>query len=91
MGVIISFGIITYVQGAFGKFIARHHNFTMRSHNAINNTFLETLLGLIRASRKCNWMLHLAIIKAMILWLFAYDRLCKLPASILESDTKLSC
>ena len=36
---------------------------------------LEILLGLIRASREGNWMLHLAMIKAVIPWMFAYDRL----------------
>ena len=35
---------------------------------------LEILLGLIRASREGNWMLHLAMIKTVIAWKFAYDR-----------------
>ena len=34
---------------------------------------VEILLGLIRASREGNWMLHLAMIKAVISWMFAYD------------------
>lgn len=35
----------------------------------------EILLGLIRASREGNWMLHLACIREMIPWCFAYDKL----------------
>ena len=36
---------------------------------------VEVMLGLIRASRGGDWMLHLASIHAMIPWCFAYDRL----------------
>ncbi len=36
---------------------------------------VEILLGLIRASREGDWILHLASIRAMIPWCFAYDRL----------------
>ena len=36
---------------------------------------MEILLGLIGASREGNWMLNLAMIKAVISWVFAYDRL----------------
>ena len=36
---------------------------------------VEILLGLIRASREGDWMLHLACIRAMIPWCFAYDRI----------------
>ena len=36
---------------------------------------VEILLGLIRASREGDWMLHLASILAMIPWCFAYDRM----------------
>ena len=36
---------------------------------------IEILLGLIRASREGGWMLHLASVRAMIPWCFAYDRL----------------
>eukprot|EP00745_Piridium_sociabile_P027749 TRINITY_DN44663_c0_g1_i3.p1 TRINITY_DN44663_c0_g1~~TRINITY_DN44663_c0_g1_i3.p1 ORF type:complete len:1606 (-),score=395.32 TRINITY_DN44663_c0_g1_i3:590-5317(-) len=36
---------------------------------------VEILLGLIRASREGDWHLHLASIRAMIPWCFAYDRL----------------
>ena len=36
---------------------------------------VEILLGLIRASREGDWMLHLASVRAMIPWCFAYDRL----------------
>ena len=35
----------------------------------------EILLGLIRASRESDWMLHLASVRAMIPWCVAYDRL----------------
>ena len=34
---------------------------------------VEVLLDLIRASREGNWTLHLASIRAMIPWFFAYD------------------
>lgn len=34
----------------------------------------EIMLGLIRASREGNWMLHLAAIRQMIPWCFAYDK-----------------
>ena len=36
---------------------------------------MEILLGLIRASREGNWMLHVAMIKTEISWMFAYYRL----------------
>ena len=36
---------------------------------------VEILLGLIRASREGDWMLHMASIRAMIPWCFAYDRM----------------
>ena len=36
---------------------------------------VDILLGLIRASREGDWMLHLASVRAMIPWCFAYDRL----------------
>lgn len=36
---------------------------------------VEILLGLIRASREGDWILHLASIRAMIPWCFAYDRI----------------
>jgi len=35
----------------------------------------EMMLGLIRASREGNWMLHLECIRNMIPWCFAYDKL----------------
>ena len=35
----------------------------------------DIMLGLIRASREGNWMLHLACIRVMIPWCFAYDKL----------------
>ena len=34
----------------------------------------EIMLGLIRASREGNWLLHLAAIREMIPWCFAYDK-----------------
>ena len=34
----------------------------------------DILLGLIRASREGNWELHMASIRAMIPWCFAYDK-----------------
>lgn len=34
---------------------------------------IEIVLGLIRASREGNWLLHLAMIQEMIPWYFAYD------------------
>ncbi|KAK5924833.1 hypothetical protein CgunFtcFv8_017411 [Champsocephalus gunnari] len=36
---------------------------------------VEVMLGLIRASREGDWMLHLASIRAMIPWCFAHDKL----------------
>ena len=36
---------------------------------------VEILFCLIRASREGNLMPHLALIKAVIPWMFAYDRL----------------
>ena len=35
---------------------------------------IEIVLGLIRASREGNWLLHLAMIRETIPWCFAYDR-----------------
>ena len=35
---------------------------------------VEILLGLIRASREGDWVLHLASFREMIPWCFAYDR-----------------
>ena len=35
---------------------------------------VDLVLGMIRASREGNWLLHLAMIKEMIPWAFAYDR-----------------
>ena len=34
---------------------------------------IEIVLGLLRASREGNWLLHLAIVREMIPWCFAYD------------------
>lgn len=36
---------------------------------------IEILLGLFRASRERDWILHLASIRAMIPWCFSYDRI----------------
>ena len=36
---------------------------------------IEILLALLRASREGDWMLHLATIRQMIPWCFAYDKL----------------
>ena len=35
---------------------------------------VEILLGLIKALREGYWMLHLAMIKTVKAWKFAYDR-----------------
>lgn len=35
----------------------------------------EIMLGLLRAAREGDWMLHVASIQAMIPWCFAYDKL----------------
>ena len=35
---------------------------------------VEILLGVLRASREGHWMLHMASIRTMIPWCFAYDR-----------------
>ena len=35
---------------------------------------VEVVLGMIRASREENWILHIAMIKEMIPWAFAYDK-----------------
>jgi len=34
----------------------------------------KIVLNLIRASREGNWMLHLATVRQMIPWCFAYDK-----------------
>ena len=34
----------------------------------------DVVLGLLRASREGNWMLHLNAIQTMIPWCFAYDK-----------------
>lgn len=34
---------------------------------------VEPMLYMIRASREVNWMLHLACIRQMLPWCFAYD------------------
>ena len=39
-----------------------------------NFDMVEILLGLVRASREDDWILHLASIRKMILWCFAYDK-----------------
>jgi len=36
---------------------------------------VEIMLRLLRASREGNWMLHIASIRKMIPWCFAYDKL----------------
>ncbi len=36
---------------------------------------VDIVLGLVRAAREGNWNLHLQSIRAMIPWVFAYDRL----------------
>ena len=36
---------------------------------------VETLLHLIRSSRKGNWLLHLCAIRAFLPWCFAYDKI----------------
>jgi hypothetical protein len=36
---------------------------------------VDIVLGLLRASKEGNWLLHLASIRTMISWCFAYDRL----------------
>ena len=36
---------------------------------------VEIMLGLLRATREGDWLLHIASIRAMIPWCFAYDRL----------------
>ena len=35
----------------------------------------DTTLGLVRATREGNWELHMAAIRAMIPWCFAYDKI----------------
>ncbi|KAK3741541.1 hypothetical protein QZH41_002925 [Actinostola sp. cb2023] len=35
---------------------------------------VENVLGLIRASREGNWVMHMAFIREMIPWCFAYDK-----------------
>ena len=34
----------------------------------------DVLLGLIRASREGNWLLHLCVVHHMIPWCFAYEK-----------------
>lgn len=34
---------------------------------------IDIVLGLIRASRESNWLLHLAMIREMTPWFFAYN------------------
>ena len=54
----------------------------LRDGNGCLSTFwmsyvdmVEMLLGLVRASREGDWLLHLACIKDMIPWYFAYDKI----------------
>ena len=67
----------TCIMELFGVYIE-----FLRGGNGNLSTFwlsymdmVEILLGLIRASREGDWMLHLASLRAMIPWCFAYDRL----------------
>ena len=67
----------TCIMELFGVYIE-----FLRGGNGNLSTFwlsymdmVEILLGLIRASREGDWMLHLASVRAMIPWCFAYDRL----------------
>ena len=36
---------------------------------------VEVLLGLVRAAREGNWLLHLAMVRKIIPWCFAYDKI----------------
>ena len=52
----------------------RHANGDLSSFWLSYVDMTEIVLGLVRASRKGNWLLYLAMIKEMIPWCFAYDR-----------------
>ena len=67
----------TCIMELFGVYIK-----LLRGGNGNLSTFwlsymdmTDILLGLIRASREGDWMLHLASVRAMIPWCVAYDRL----------------
>ena len=36
---------------------------------------VDILLGLLRAPREGNWLLHLTMVRKMICWCFAYDKI----------------
>ena len=59
----------------------QYHDF-LRNDNGSLSAFwmsyldmVEIILGLVRATREGDWLLHIASIRAMIPWCFAYDRL----------------
>ena len=65
----VSCTCITELFGVYIKF------FRCGSGHLSYMDVIEILLGLTRASREGDWMLHLASVRAMIPWCFSYDRL----------------
>lgn len=71
------------VDGAsFKAMMESYFNFVVRKRKA-NATFafwctymdmVEAVLQFIRSSREGNWPLHLASVRAMVPWMFSYDR-----------------
>ena len=53
----------------------RHENEELSSFWISYIDMIKILLNIIRASREGDWLLHLASIRSMIPWLFAYDRI----------------
>ena len=60
----------------FGVYLdyLRHGNGSLSTFWMSYVDMVEILLGLLRASREGNWLLHLASIRKIIPWCFAYDR-----------------
>lgn len=53
----------------------RHDNGKLSSFWMSYIDMVDIVLGLLRGSREGDWLLHLASVRAMIPWCFAYDRL----------------
>jgi len=62
------------VFGVYLEFL-RHGNGDLSSLWMSYIDMVDILLGLIRASREGDWLLHLKSVRDMIPWCFAYDKL----------------
>ena len=71
---VLETGSCTCIMELFGVYI----KFLIGGNGNLSTFYMEMtdiLLGLFRASREGDWMLHLASVRAMIPWCVAYDRL----------------